>query len=105
MSNFNIRAWYKGAVAAAVTLLGVSAVAKDPALLVFGLGLLLLGLGEWINHPFQSRIVPPMGYGIPATIASGEVRSTNIVGVAFDILGVSLMCVGLYRVVWPLLAN
>ena len=102
MSNFNIRAWYKGAVAAAVTLLGVGAVAKDSALLAFGLGLLLLGLGEWINHPFQSRFIPPQGYGIPAAIASGEVRSAGLLGLSFDALGLVLLGVGLFRIVWPL---
>jgi hypothetical protein len=103
MSNFNVRAWYKGAVAASVGLMGVSALASKPELLAFGLGLLMLGLGEWINHPFQTRIIPPT-YGMPTGgIASGEVRSPRLVGVAFGAVGLCLLAIGLFKLVWPLI--
>lgn len=105
MSSFNIRAWYKGAVAAAAGLLGVGAVAGNPALLTFGLGLLLLGLGEWINHPFQTQVIPPT-FGFPnGGIAEGEARRLTLLGLIFDAIGLSLLAVGLFRLAWPVVMN
>lgn len=103
MGNFNIRAWYKGAVAAATALLGVGAVADEKGLLTFALGLLLFGLGEWINHPFQTKVVPPMP-GFPhGAIGQGESRSPKFVGLIFDGVGLLLMCGGLYGLLGPIL--
>ena len=86
----------KGSVAAATALLGVAAVAKDRDLLVFAIGLLLIGLGEWINHPFQTRV-------FPGGIASGEVRRPKVPGLALVAVGTVLFCLALFRLAAPLL--
>lgn len=104
MSNFNVQHWYKGAVAAAVALLGIGAVAKDATLIAIALGILFVGLGEWINHPFISRFIPSPGFGIPSGIASGEVRRPNVAGIVLDILGLAFVVVGVVRLGVILLA-
>lgn len=103
MSNFNIRAWYKGAVTAAVALLGVGAIAHEQALILLAVGLLLLGLGEWINHPFQTQIIPPT-FGMPGGgIASGEARRPKLFGMVLDLIGLGLLALGLFRLVEPVI--
>lgn len=88
--------WYIGlvAVSAAVLVAGL-ALTGDPLLrrgLVWvAIGGLLIGLGEWKNHPYQERI----GYGFKL---SGYTRQANLVGVLMVIAG----CVLLGRGLWLL---
>lgn len=61
----------------------------QPALLV-SLGTFFFGLGEWINHPLQERI----GYNFKIT---GHPRNASLGGVAFDLLGIVLIAIGLWK--------
>ena len=98
MSNFDIQHWYKGAVAASVALLGIGGAARSKEILAFGLGLLLLGLGEWINHQLETYYVPPGG-GMGPSLASGEVRRPRLFGLLLDGVGILLFLAGLSRFV------
>lgn len=71
MADFTMRQWYKGAVAASVPLLGLAGLSKERELVAMAVGLLFLGLGEWISHPIQTRI-------IEGAILSGEVRGPSL---------------------------
>ena len=60
LSNLAIDAWYKLVMwlGATVLVLGLTVPLQVPtrAAIVFGLGALVFGLGQWINHPLQTRI-------------------------------------------------
>ena len=53
-------------------------------------GVFWVGLGEWANHPLQTRF-HPIG------IVRGHPRNPRFIGIAFDILGVGLIVVGGYK--------
>jgi len=60
--------------------------------LLLSLGLFLVGIGEWINHPFQTVLVP---FGK----LTGHPRKNSPLGIAFDIAGVALVAVAIYKLV------
>lgn len=62
-----------------------------PALLI-SLGAFFFGLGEWRNHPLQTRL---LGH-IKITAYH---RSVCSVGVLFDLLGVALIGYGLWHLI------
>ena len=51
-----------------------------------------IGLGEWINHPLQSVIVP-------SGVLSGHPRKNSVIGLLFLFFGIGLIGFGLYRMV------
>jgi hypothetical protein len=55
-----------------------------------------IGLGEWINHPLQTTIIHANAYR-PGGVMTGHPRSNSIIGIAFVVVGVGLVCYGLYR--------
>jgi len=63
---------------------------------LISLGVFFIGLGEWINHPLQTALIPATA-SFPSGVISGHPRSPKILGIAFDILGLALICVGLYK--------
>lgn len=54
------------------------------------LGIFFFGIGEWINHPLQTRIA---AFGV----ITGHPRNTSISGVLFDLLGIALIGFGTYQ--------
>lgn len=54
------------------------------------------GLGEWINHPLQTGFLPPSIYN-PGGIVTSHPRNNSPLGVAFDALGIAIICVGIYK--------
>ena len=55
-----------------------------------------MGLGEWVNHPLRTAIMPRSAtYG--AGVITGHPRSNSVIGVCFDVIGAALICFGLYR--------
>lgn len=94
MSGFNLQHWYKGAVAASVAMIGLGAVADDPKIVAFAIGLLLIGLGEWINHPFGSAVV---GSAFERYLISGETRNNKPLGVIIVLIGAALCLLALAR--------
>ena len=57
------------------------------------LGIFWLGLGEWINHPLQTKLMPA-SVSFPGGIVIGHPRNASFSGVAFDVLGIGLIIFG-----------
>ena len=64
-------------------------------------GITVLGLGEWINHPLQQRIMPSnfLGYIVKT---SGYPRRSTFIGVVFDVISVILFIIGGVRIIMKL---
>jgi hypothetical protein len=65
---------------------------------LISLGALLLGIGEWINHPLQTKIMPPNAYYAPggAKITSYN-RKPCFLGSLFNILGFVIIFIGVCK--------
>lgn len=90
--------WYIALVAAGALIASASATVRNDAALLVGLGLLLVGVGEFMNHPFRERVQVD-DFGRPIFKISGRGRSPKFVGLAIDVIGVTLVGLGLYRIV------
>ena len=53
-------------------------------------GFFWVGLGEWANHPLQTKL-HPIG------IVRGHPRNPKPIGIVFDIVGLVLICFGAYK--------
>jgi hypothetical protein len=58
---------------------------------LFSLGAIFIGIGEWINHPLQTRIVP--GYKI-----TSYPRVNKFGGNVFDLLGIVCIIIGIRKI-------
>jgi hypothetical protein len=63
---------------------------------LLGLGLLLFGIGERINHPMRSKM--DRGRGSSVTIES-DPRDPNGLGFSLDAIGIGLFMIGLFLMV------
>lgn len=63
---------------------------------LISLGGFLVGVGEWINHPLQTALMPATAR-FPGGVITGHPRSPKVIGVAFDILGLALIGIGFYK--------
>jgi hypothetical protein len=103
ISGLKLDYWYKVFVALGVAGLIASAtvelhgIANSHALLL-SLGLFLVGTGEWINHPFQTVLVPPNaafpGYGQ----LTGHPRRNSALGVGMLLAGLACTAVAIYKI-------
>ena len=100
-----IEHWYHAlvAVGAAGSIAALAfefhGVANAHVLLV-SLGLFFIGLGEWINHPLQTVIVPPNAYYFPGGgHLTGHPRNAKALGSLFDLLGFSVGAIGMYKII------
>jgi len=66
--------------------------------LLLSLGGFFVGIGEWINHPLQTAIIPPNAYLGGGGVLSGHPRKPKLMGTLFDILGFVLLVVGIYKI-------
>jgi|SRR5665213_2242663 len=57
---------------------------------LMGLGLLFFGVGEWINHPIQTRRAG-------GAIAESFPWTFSFFGILFDAIGVGLFAFGLFK--------
>ena len=88
--------WYRAlAVMSCTLLLGAAALANDPALrralIQVGVGGLLVGFGQWIDHPYQARTD---GYWK----VSGYPYKPSVVGSMLTLAGVVVLA----RAAWQL---
>ncbi|MEQ8283285.1 MAG: hypothetical protein RIC04_15005 [Parvibaculum sp.] len=90
--------WYVALIAVGAVIASASAASGNAAALLVGLGFVLVGVGEFINHPFRSDIQFD-DVGRPAYQISGRARAPKVVGLAVDAFGVVLLLLGLYRIV------
>jgi hypothetical protein len=90
--NFDDRLWWiLLSVAGGLIAPASITVSSIPGFLV-GLGLLLFGVGQWIDHPVQTRRAG-------GAIVTGYPWRPTVFGIAISVLGGALFCYGLYRVV------
>ncbi|MFC7298467.1 hypothetical protein [Herminiimonas aquatilis] len=90
--------WYKAVVVASIVFLLVALTVDlkgvdNKTVILISLGAFFIGLGEWINHPLQTRIAPGM------KITSYN-RSASLRGSLFDLLGFSIVCIGAYPLLY-----
>ena len=93
--------WYKVvmAVGLLVALLAGAGYLKEfptAPTAALGLGAFFFGMGEWINHPLQTTVVPATAHR-PAGVMTSHPRSASVAGVLFDALGLGLIGLGVYR--------
>ena len=90
LSKWDLQHWWKLLAAAGALMAASSAPAIFVPGVLMGLGLLFLGIGEWINHPIQMK-------------RSGGVTTEsypwrfNFPGVLLDVIGTGLFLFGLFR--------
>ena len=90
--------WYKAVTAASVAFLLIGMTVdlmgvENKTVILISLGFLFIGLGEWINHPLQTRVVPGMKITSYNRLATAR-------GNLFDILGFVLVCIGAYPLLY-----
>lgn len=103
LSALRIEHWYHVFVAlgAAGSIASLSFELKGVSnahILVISMGVLFVGIGEWINHPLQTAIVPPNVYLGGGGILSGHPRNPSLLGSLFDLLGFLLLTIGIWKV-------
>lgn len=76
----------------------IKGVANAHALLI-ALGMFFIGIGDWINHPLQTQLVPPNVYMPGGGKITGHPRNANAGGVLFDVLGGVLLAAGIYKII------
>lgn len=104
LQNLKIDYWYKAVmVISAVTLvLSLTLELKgveNATVQVFSIAALLIGMGEWINHPLQTKIHPPVPGIHNGLQETGYPRTNSFMGLLFILLGLVLSS---YKV-WQLL--
>jgi len=95
LKNITVEYWYKMIVVAALFFLFISLTTplvgvSNQAVQLLSLGAFFIGIGEWINHPLQTRLE----YNLKITSRN---RLANFTGLAFDALGGLICGLGLMR--------
>lgn len=96
LSKLKVDYWYQAVlvIASCVLILSLSVEMRDVTntiVQILSLGFISLGIGEWINHPYQEKI--GIGFKI-----SGHPRKGSFAGYFFDILGLSLIVIGILKI-------
>lgn len=65
---------------------------------LFSLGVLCFGLGEWINHPFQTILIAPNPTSPGGGRLSGHPRGNRPTGVILVLTGLALMATAVYKI-------
>jgi hypothetical protein len=103
LSNLKIDYWYKAVLVVSIPLLILSLTvelkgAENTTVLLFSLGALFIGMGEWINHPVQQQILPP-SQSYPGWLkGTGHPRNNKFIGVFFVLVGIGIIGCGLWKV-------
>jgi hypothetical protein len=103
LKSLAIDTWYKvlialGAVVLVLSLFTEVKGIKNTHVQLISTGVLLIGLGEWKNHKFESWIKPPNAYTGPAAFVQSVVRKPDFAGIFFVILGIVLISVGAWQI-------
>lgn len=97
MTAAGLDQWWKGMLVAGVAVVGIGGVGAEPIALAAGLGLVFIGIGEWINHPYQERLILN-DYRVPTHKISGHSRSPKLIGILFDGVGAILLIAATARI-------
>lgn len=101
LSKLALDYWYKVVLVVCIVIFLLTGAGLLPAFptaptALISLGGFFIGLGEWINHPLQTRLFAGSAR-FPAGVVSGHPRTTTILGFTFDLLGVALVAYGGYK--------
>lgn len=66
--------------------------------LMLSLGMFFIGIGEWINHPLQVRLMSPNLYMPGGGKLTSHPRSNQFLGVLFDLAGLGLAGAAMYKI-------
>lgn len=104
LHNLKIDYWYKAAlVVGAVVLITALTVelkgVENSIVQLIALGTILVGIGEWINHPLQTQIVPPSPRNPTWLKGEGYLRKNSALGLLFVISGVGFIGLGIWKLV------
>ena len=96
LANLAIDYWYKAVlvIATCVLIASLSVEMKgveNCVVQLIALGAIFIGLGEWINHPLQTRL-------IPGAKITGHPRRNKLGGNLLDALGVVLILIGVVKI-------
>jgi hypothetical protein len=100
---FKIEHWYHllivigSAGAIASMTVELKGVANAHALLT-SLGILFIGIGEWVNHPLQTKLVAPNAYFPGGGKITAYPRRPRALGSLFDLLGAVLIGIAIYKI-------
>jgi hypothetical protein len=87
-------------MAVAGGLIAVPAVSQQfVAAFLIGLGLLLFGAGEWVNHPRQTQVKGAKVVGIYKV--TGNPWKPKVHGILLNVLGIGLFWLGMFRLLVP----
>jgi len=89
LSTLKIDCWYKilPVIGTVTLILGLTVDIKGVSNIfvqLVSVGVVFIGIGEWINHPLQTRLVP--GYK-----TTGYNRINTFPGNSWDIIGIGLI--------------
>lgn len=103
LQNLKIKFWYQVIMVSGITVfiingLGLFTVYPPDIVAFISLAFFFLGLGEWINHPLQQRIMPSDFFGYIVK-TSGYPRRSTFIGVVFDVISVILFIIGGVRII------
>ena len=99
LSKLKIDYWYHAVMAVSIVILILALTVKleganNTTVQLCSLGSFLIGLGEWKNHPLQTKIHAPNEYMPTGGIVSGYPRSNNFLGILFVVLGIIIVIFG-----------
>lgn len=104
LKSLALDTWYKAVMYCGVALFAVGltvnvrGITNGEALLL-GVGLFLIGLGEWKNHKVAAWIKPPNVYTGGAALMQTKIRKADALGILFELCGVVAVGFGLWHVI------
>lgn len=101
LSKLKIDYWYHAVMVVSIVILILALTVKleginNTTVQLYSLGSFLIGLGEWKNHPLQTKIHTPNEYMPTGGIITGYPRSNNFLGVLFVVLGTTIIFFGIF---------
>ena len=103
LNNLKLDVWYRAVFYVGTLCLIISLFIEvkgvtNGQLQLLSLGAVCLGIGEWKNHKVASWIKPANAYTGGPALMTAPVRSPDIVGTIFNILGVILLLIGTFLI-------
>lgn len=94
LNSLKIDHWYKifpviGTITLVLSLTVEVKVFDNITVAMISIGIIFVGIGEWINHPLQTGIIP--GYKI-----TSYNRQNTFWGNAWDIFGLGIIIYGMF---------
>lgn len=94
LSKISLDRWWKLLAAAGAAMAIAATAAKFTPGLLIGLGLMLIGVGEWINRAKRTEVY------VTHKIESYPWKA-RLLGLFCDGIGIGLAATGLYRILLP----